>query len=851
MNQSSGEPAGDSSRALFERAESIFFEVAALAQGDRDDAVARLCRGDAALEREVRALLASASRMGAFLDKPALGNVFDDISAASRGLEAPDELVGTSLGHFTIEARIASGGMGTVYAARRSDDQFRQRVAIKVVKRGLDSEEILRRFTEERHALASLDHPNIARLLDAGVTPDNRPYLVMELVEGEAIDEYCDRRRLSVRRRLELFRQVCDAVHAAHRCLIVHRDIKPGNILVTPSGVPKLLDFGIAKVLDPAIETKHTIAAERRLTPEYASPEQVQGQAITTASDVYSLGVILYQLLTGVRPYGFVQRTTEEVRKIVCHLLPNAPSKAITLRAEKMRQTTRPVTAVAPSSKPDTAAPGNPDHHRTHGVTSTRLRAQLRGDLDNIVLMTLRKEPFRRYASAEALSADIGRYLSGMPVLARGDTWAYRTRKFVRRHRVAVGAGALFLLVLVSGLAFTLRQNALIARQRDELVATNSSLTQTREFLVSVLGGAQSSGSGPNATLREVLQDADQLLHTSPPSDPQTLAASRQAIGVSLMTLGLVDKARPLLDAAFKEFQTLPTQSEIRLSAEFELAQLLFYEGKPAEAEAALRELLARERDRTQSQHSVREGDMLNAIGASLRAQGKTSEALAVQSEALAIRTSLLGPKSLKVAESLNNIAAANFSLGKFDQARSGFGDSLAIREALLRPNHPMIVATRSNLGLATLRAGDAAGALPHLRFAASAWTDAYGPDHAGKPIALTSLAQALRSLKHYDQAIAALTEAVQWHEAHDARNTPQWHAAWVNIGVTHAMNDDLNKGVAILEAHLPALESGKAMAGLVDQALETLANCYEKLGDAANAQRARERRDEFARRSR
>ncbi|MFZ4574614.1 MAG: protein kinase domain-containing protein [Phycisphaerales bacterium] len=835
---SSGEPA----QPLFDRAEQVFFEVAALAPSDRAQAVSRLCKGDPALEREVLALVASAERMGAFLDKPVLGREFDDLSAASRAHEAPDDLVGATLGHFTIEARLASGGMGTVYVARRSDEQFRQRVAIKVVKRGLDSEEILRRFAEERHALASLDHPNIARLLDAGVTTDHRPYLVMEYVDGEPIDEYCDRRRLSVRQRLDLFRSVCEAVHAAHRCLIVHRDLKPGNILVTSAGVPKLLDFGIAKVLDPELRTRDTLATERRLTPEYASPEQVQGQPVTTASDVYSLGVILYELLTGVRPYGFVHRSTDEVRKVVCHLLPQAPSRAVTVRVERLRQTTSPAAVEPPSAQPVTSGPG-PNHPKTHGVTSTRLRGILRGDIDNIVLMALRKEPQRRYASAEQMAADLGRFLTGMPVSARGDTWSYRTRKFIRRHRFAVAGATLAVVMLVAGLFHTLRQNAMISRQRDELLVTNSSLADTREFLVSVLGGAQSSGLGPNATLRDVLLDADRLIQTSPPSDPRTLAAARQAIGVSMMTLGLVDQARPLLDATVDQFSALPADSEVRLSAEFERAQLLYYENKPAEAEPILRALLVRERARAAGRHTVREGDVLNAIGTCLRAMGKADEALAVHAEALPIRTATSGARSLKVAETLNNIGTARFSKLDFAGAAQGLSESLALRESILRPDHAMVVATRNNLGLALLRAGDAAAALPQLQKAADLWPSAYGPDHPGQSGVLTSLAQAQRSLGRFDDALAALNLAAGWHESHSPESSPARHAVQANIGVTLALKGECAEAVKLIEAQLPALEAAKGMTGILDQCYQALAECYDKLGNTAAAESARARR--------
>jgi len=342
--------------------------------------------------------------------------------------------------------------MGEVYRAFRADDQFRQQVAIKLVRAGQGSEFIYR-FKNERQILASLDHPNIARLLDGGTTENGLPYFVMELVEGEPIDQYCNARRLSIAERLALFLPVCSAVQYAHQRLIIHRDIKPSNILVTPEGSPKLLDFGIAKILaadTPSLEVAPTVTLMRVLTPGYASPEQVKGGEITTASDVYSLGVVLYELLTGRHPYLRKDSGPQEIARAVCETEPERPSTVV--------RRTQPI-----GKRPTTdTAPGIPE---SFGDPGDKLSKKLRGDLDNIVLMALRKEPERRYLSVEQFSEDIRRHLANLPVIARKDTATYRTAKFVRRHRAAVIAAIVVAITLLGGLAATLHEARIARRQ--------------------------------------------------------------------------------------------------------------------------------------------------------------------------------------------------------------------------------------------------------------------------------------------------------------------------------------------------------------------------------------------------
>jgi eukaryotic-like serine/threonine-protein kinase len=398
------------------------------------------CAGDQAIRKEVESLLASLDDAGDFLQQPALGG--------------DGAVLGEQCGVYQIVQKIGEGGMGMVYQAVRNDDQFRKLVAIKVVKRGMDTEYVLERFHNERQILAHFDHPNIAKLLDGGVTSDGRPYVVMEFIAGRPIDEYCDLERLSIPARLELFLKVCSAVAYAHQNLVVHRDLKPRNILVTENGEPRLLDFGIAKMLGDDREV--TIPGMRMMTPDYASPEQVRGEPITTASDVYSLGVLLYELLSGHRPYQTSGRTHEEAARTVTETDPARPS-AVVQREETGTLPGQGVKGLLTAEMVSNARAARPE----------RLRKQLAGDLDNIVMMAMRKEPHRRYQSVEQLAADIRRHIEGQPVTARKATLGYRTQKFVQRHTAGVTAAVLIFLSLVAGMIAATWQARIAHQQRE------------------------------------------------------------------------------------------------------------------------------------------------------------------------------------------------------------------------------------------------------------------------------------------------------------------------------------------------------------------------------------------------
>ncbi len=365
------------------------------------------------------------------------GHMFDPV-----GEEPPPP---EQIGDYRILHEIGSGGMGTVYAAIDEATGAKRRVALKIVKRGVDTHEVLKRFRLERQVMGSLDHPNIARFFSAGETEDGRPYFVMEFIEGQRIDAYCDANNLSIRGRTELFLKICAAVHYAHTNLIVHRDIKPGNILVTPTGEPKLLDFGIAKLLNPDAGgvTVFTGPDVKLMTPEYASPEQARGQPVNTLSDVYSLGVLLYELLTGRRPYRIESRMEAEIIRVICETDPDRPSTLLARIAGGADPET--------IHEPSTSTIENIARHR--GTRPDGLRRQLSGDLDDIIMMSLAKAPLRRYPSAQLLADDLRNFLDGQPVLARKARRGaiYKTRKFVKRHPAISAASVAGVLALAVG----------------------------------------------------------------------------------------------------------------------------------------------------------------------------------------------------------------------------------------------------------------------------------------------------------------------------------------------------------------------------------------------------------------
>lgn len=793
------------------RAERVYFEVASLARDEREAALRRACEGDTALLSEVRELLAAGESLGEFLESPPLGTDFLLLASPSIDGGLPDDLVGRRVGRYLVQKRIASGGMGTVYEASRDDD-FHQRVALKVVKRGMDSEEILRRFRAERQTLAALNHPNIARLLDGGATPDGRPYLVMEYVEGRPIDAFCDEKRMAIPERLRLFQRVCEAVSSAHQALVVHRDIKPGNILVTSDGTPKLLDFGIAKVMEGnAVGVTITSVDQRRLTPEYASPEQVRGESINTASDVYSLGVVLYELLTGARPYLFKTRSMSEIEKVVCFAPPTPPSVAV----------------------PRMTAAGA----ETRGATPERLSRRLRGDLDTIVLAAMQKEASRRYASVEALAADIGRYLEGMPIAAQKDTVVYRVSKFVRRNVLGTALTTAAVVCLVAGTAIASWQAERASSQRDQAYQARDDAEAIAAFLQRTLEAADIMQAGRDVLVVDIVDGAAARLEADLGDRPLTKAAVQSAIGRAFVALGEYERAEMHITTAYELRKgLLPAGHHDLAESMMDVALLYHATSRPKEAEAELREAL-RIHQGLRGVQNLDTARVWNDLGAVLRVQGRFDEAEAAHTEALAARITMSGRESLVVAESLNNLSGVY--MGKKDLARAEetMSEARAIRARLLRPDHALVVQATHNLGTIIATRGDYARAEPLLREALAGTREAYPDRHPAVASVLTSLGNCLTAEGKGPEAEPFLREAVQIRREKLLPTDAQRVFSEVSLGRTlHRLGRDA-EAADMLAASLTMVRPPEgAISGRWAEGVRDLAEALDAQGRADEA---------------
>jgi serine/threonine-protein kinase len=671
------------------RVKTVFDQVCDLDTARRAALLHSACGDDAELRTEVESLLASSREAPAMLDVPAI-QTFGDLPTAR-----PDERrIGQRVGAYRLTDVVASGGMGTVYLAERADEQFEKRVAVKLIRHGMADEQSLRRFRNERQTLASLDHPNIARLLDGGVTSDGLPFLVMEYVEGLPIERYCDARRLSTVQRMRLFLTVCSAVQYAHQSLIVHRDIKPNNILVTGDGVPKLLDFGIAKVLDDEREPleEGTVGEHRMLTPEYASPEQIRNEPITTATDVYSLGVVLYVLLTGHRPYRLRSRSLYEVQRAVCEQEPVYPSLAVshTVEVTATDGTTRTITPEMVSATRE----GEPG----------RLRRRLVGDVDAIVMRAMHKDSRRRYPSAQQVADDIERYLSGLPVHARRGNVAYYTRKYIRRHAVSVLTAGAVAASLIGGIIGTSWQARVAADQRDLAIEarkraqreTASALVETQKservitFLQKMLSAANPREFGPDARVRDVLDQASTHVLEEFGNDPEVESAIHATLGQTYIGLGEYDRAEPHLRRALEIQQEIHRGDHADVArGEARLGVLYYQRGQYEAALERTGRAVAMAR-RVYGEQHPEIATALNNLGVIQRNLGQLDEAGESLRAALAMRRSLYERDNPEIAETLNNLGNLLRTLGDMDEAAACVRESLDIRREALGEGIPI-----------------------------------------------------------------------------------------------------------------------------------------------------------------
>ncbi len=820
-------------RGRWQQIQSLFEQVVDAPPAEQAARLASACGGDGELLRSVESLLAS--------DRSAEDPLMHVISEAAESLlvEHQDRLIGTRVGNYRIVSILGHGGMSTVYRGERDDAKYQQTVAIKVLHHALMHPRLRSRLHSERHILATLAHPSIARLIDSGEFEDGTPYLVMEHVDGESIDAYCDSRTLFVRERLELFVRVCAAVQYAHRNLVVHRDIKAANILVTSDGTPKLLDFGIAKLLAPESMT-HTVPVtrlqERILTPENAAPEQVLGRSITTATDIYALGVLLYQLLTGRSPFRLTSYSQLQLERAICMDDPMRPSQIVLAKFD---------------------AETDADRSRLsdrRGLSPLRLRARLSGDLDAIIAMAMRKEPDRRYPSVEALADDISRHLLGKPVLARQGDWRYNAAKFMRRHLLALSvvAAAFLGLALIAGV--TLWQNHRIETAREATAQERDRAQQVSAFLVDVFSQADPfTAQGHDATAKDLL-DRGAAKIGSQNLQPEVRAQLLESIGLAYRRQGLSERAIPLFEQAVDiRRQEKPLDTHRTAAALANLAQAHTDAGHLVSAEAYLQQALEMSRKGDQPSSTETADILVQYAQFELSAKSDPERSATLFKEALGIYRSILGGQHLKVAATLSGLAGdaswmgdfaaaeqyerqaieiyratvsrnypdhavalANLGYilterGEYTEAEQLLKEALEIERSVFGENNVRVIQAEAHLGDLYARRGDIARAIEATQGAVAAARQGLGPDHYLTGYYLNSLAAQYLTAGNVPAAESAAREALAVY----ARSLPPQHLYVASMKLTLGEILLRRGALAAAEAELrSSLDINTALAG-------------------------------------
>ena len=675
------------------------------------------CRSDPAMHAEIASLLQQQEGVSRFIEVPALH------FAAESFLGQCALSAGQIIGHYETVSLIGSGGMGEVYLAQ--DRQLDRKVALKLIRRGLNSEDIIRHFKREEHLLASLNHPNIAQLYGSGLTADGVPFFVMEYVEGQRLDDYCNERKLETKERLQLFCKVCSAVTYAHQRLVIHRDLKPANVRVTAEGEPKLLDFGIAKLIDAgnAQSSSMTLTLQGVMTPEYASPEQVRGESMTTASDVYSLGVVLYELLTGQRPYRLTSRRPEELSRAITEQTPARPSSTSMLRHAN----------------------------------------SLRGDLDNIVLMAMRKEPERRYSSVGQFSADIQRHLEELPVVARKDTFTYRASKFIRRHRVAVAATFLILISLVGGIIATTWQAQAARHEKAKAEDVKNALVRMLNYSNPVVFSPQNNGQ---KTVKEILDEtAKQLENGEFSNQPEIKVELEQIIAECYWGQGNYALASKYTQEYLDLHRKLYGENDIKtLAASERRAFMLFDEGKLAESEKHYRKILPlmRNEERKGNIKAENLAGALDNFGYLRRTQGDSKEAELSFRESLALSSQMPKESLYIIGPTRSTLASTLADQGRFEEALQTAREAVAEYRQRAETDTPNFSFTLTVLGGFLTEKGDYAEADANLRGAEVIQRKFLNPSSLWLGDNLRNQAISFYQQGRYAESLSKVTEALK-----------------------------------------------------------------------------------------
>jgi serine/threonine-protein kinase len=719
---------------------TIFFKAFELDVKDRELYLNDVCKTPE-LKKEILTLLFAHDKSENFLENSIITyEPFNDNT---------NLFIGKSFGKYKIEKLIARGGMGLVYLGLR-DDEVKQKAAVKIINPGVASGIVIKRFQNERQTLANLNHPNISRLLDGGITDDGIQFLVMEYIEGIPIDEYCDKNKLNIKDRLNLFLKVAAVVQCAHQNLVVHRDIKPSNILITQDGEPKLLDFGIAKILSPEGERLETITQRGmwNLTPEYASPEQIKGETITTASDVYSLGIVLYKLLTGHSPYKIKSVFHSDIDKIITQSEPTKPSeiifKTVVDESEEKKSEINPQTISI-----------------TREGSIDKLHKILIGDLDNIISMAIRKEPERRYSSVEHFADDIKRYLNDKPVSAHQDSFSYRAKKFIKRNKNILIPAAIIFILINLGLAGILWQGYIAAKERDIAKLEAEKSNRIKSFLLEMISSPDPLKDGSEVKVIEVLQKASDKLKVELADHPQIEAEIRTMLANTYQNLGVYDSALSELQKADQIIRKFYGDKSKETAGSIKsLALIYHYKGDYEQAEDLFKKSLAMLSE-VEKEPSFERAMLIDAYGTLLADMGNHEESEKLTEEALKIAESIRGSDDPQVAEIKNNLATSYNYLKKLDKAEKLYNESLIVFRKHFGNNHLRVSSVINNLAFIHIFKEEHEKAIPLLLESLNIKLKVLGKDHPDLILAYSNVGSTYFNINDFANAENYMKESI------------------------------------------------------------------------------------------